>query len=164
MTGRKPAKLGSLKPSRTARGRSGGAGSSSASNAPAEGTSASTLSDSVKTEPVASSSTSNQDISMISYGLANDADGAGSSSQALKFAPKATTRRKPVKTEAPPPSETPSTDRKSGRGGRGGRGRGGLADRGPKKPIEMTASGPFALGPALQAKCNPCLDVFWYHS
>ncbi|KAG7093882.1 hypothetical protein E1B28_007521 [Marasmius oreades] len=73
--------------------------------------------------------------------------------QKLKFVPTLPARRKKedLKPEPQPESVTTSTSISvSGRGrGRGsgstdGRGRGG-----PRPPVEMTASGPFALGPAL---------------
>ncbi|KAI9464187.1 RNA polymerase III RPC4-domain-containing protein [Boletus coccyginus] len=73
-------------------------------------------------------------------------------SQKLKFVPTLPARRKKeeVQQEAPQPSVQPS-DKGHGKGrgrgkGRGGEGR-GIAPRPP--PAEMTASGPFAMGPAL---------------
>ncbi|KAI0372815.1 hypothetical protein BV20DRAFT_1014934 [Pilatotrama ljubarskyi] len=77
--------------------------------------------------------------------------------QKLKFVPTLPSRRvkEEVKKEEPAPSSS-STERGRGRGadrgarargrGRGGEGR-GAAPRPP--PVEMTASGPFAMGPAL---------------
>ncbi|KAI0954065.1 hypothetical protein AcW1_006665 [Taiwanofungus camphoratus] len=77
--------------------------------------------------------------------------------QKLKFVPTLPARRKKedVKKEEPAASVAPPAERGRGRGydrGRGrGRGRGGegrgAAPRPP--PVEMTASGPFAMGPAL---------------
>ncbi|KIJ65703.1 hypothetical protein HYDPIDRAFT_27694 [Hydnomerulius pinastri MD-312] len=73
--------------------------------------------------------------------------------QKLKFVPTLPARRKKeeVKQEAPTPSLQTASERGAGRGrgrgrGRGGEGR-GAAPRPP--PVEMTASGPFAMGPAL---------------
>ncbi|OSD03107.1 hypothetical protein PYCCODRAFT_1366257 [Trametes coccinea BRFM310] len=74
--------------------------------------------------------------------------------QKLKFVPTLPSRRakEEVKKEEPPaPTPSTSTERGRGRGrgrgtDRGGRGR-GAAPRPP--PVELTASGPFAMGPAL---------------
>ncbi|KAI8996571.1 RNA polymerase III RPC4-domain-containing protein [Trametes punicea] len=78
--------------------------------------------------------------------------------QKLKFVPTLPSRRvkEEVKKEEHPAPSTPASDRGRGRGrgadrGRG-RGRGEGAGRGaaPRPPpVEMTASGPFAMGPAL---------------
>ncbi|KIJ20854.1 hypothetical protein PAXINDRAFT_178443 [Paxillus involutus ATCC 200175] len=70
--------------------------------------------------------------------------------QKLKFVPTLPARRKKEE-EAPSPSVATTSERGAGRGrgrgrGRGGEGR-GAAPRPP--PVEMTASGPFAMGPAL---------------
>ncbi|KAI0072688.1 hypothetical protein K474DRAFT_1604653 [Panus rudis PR-1116 ss-1] len=76
--------------------------------------------------------------------------------QKLKFVPTLPARR--VKEEVKKEPATPSTPNTSergrgrgrGRGGeRGGRGRGGGTRGGPPSAAEMTASGPFAMGPAL---------------
>ncbi|KAI1796644.1 RNA polymerase III RPC4-domain-containing protein [Ganoderma leucocontextum] len=78
--------------------------------------------------------------------------------QKLKFVPALPPRRVKEEPKKDEPVSTPSADRGRGRGadrGRGrGRGRGGAegAGRGaaPRPPaVEMTASGPFAMGPAL---------------
>ncbi|KAF9245249.1 RNA polymerase III RPC4-domain-containing protein [Melanogaster broomeanus] len=73
--------------------------------------------------------------------------------QKLKFVPTLPARRKKeyALCEAPPSSVPAASERGNGRGrgrgrGRGGEGR-GAAPRPP--PAEMTASGPFAMGPAL---------------
>ncbi|KAF9221339.1 hypothetical protein BS17DRAFT_785219 [Gyrodon lividus] len=73
--------------------------------------------------------------------------------QKLKFVPTLPARRKKeeVKQEAPPSSIPAASERGTARGRGRGRGRGsegrGTAPRPP--PVEMTASGPFAMGPAL---------------
>ncbi|KAF9045797.1 hypothetical protein BDZ89DRAFT_1127708 [Hymenopellis radicata] len=76
--------------------------------------------------------------------------------QKLKFAPTLPPRRKKeeVKTEPAPDggSVTPSRDRGRGRGRGDGRGRGRGA---PRPAIEMTASGPFAMGPAMAGSMAP---------
>ncbi|KAF5391764.1 hypothetical protein D9757_001643 [Collybiopsis confluens] len=85
--------------------------------------------------------------------------------QKLKFVPTLPARRNSVKTEPlaeslpPPPPSTPSNDRAHGRGQANGRGRG--RGRGaPKASVEMVASGPFALGPALAATSSRRVTQF----
>ncbi|TFL02006.1 RNA polymerase III RPC4-domain-containing protein [Pterulicium gracile] len=79
--------------------------------------------------------------------------------QKLKFVPTLPQRKKKateVKEEAPAPT-LPPADSGRGRGRGDGRGRGAGEGRGrgrgaPRQEVEMTASGPFALGPALAGR------------
>ncbi|KAF9268993.1 hypothetical protein L218DRAFT_953555 [Marasmius fiardii PR-910] len=83
--------------------------------------------------------------------------------QKLKFVPTLPARRKKEDVKPPEPQPEPSTSSTSasGRGGSRGRGRGftpndgrGRGRGGPRPPVEMTASGPFALGPALASSSS----------
>ncbi|KZT43118.1 hypothetical protein SISSUDRAFT_997846 [Sistotremastrum suecicum HHB10207 ss-3] len=66
----------------------------------------------------------------------------------MKFVPTLPVRRK--KAEGETKAEEPVASTSSDRGGRGrGRGRGGARGGAPREPVQMTASGPFAMGPAL---------------
>lgn len=73
--------------------------------------------------------------------------------QKLKFAPTLPTRRKKgeVKPEPPTESAQPAPARGDGRGRGRGRSRGGESKGAAPRPsqVEMTASGPFAMGPTL---------------